>query len=536
MLEDFLAYLKRMGSKKLSLLLSILVAFFIILSFFYVQNRSLSFSPIYGDIDMSDKADILNFFGKWNVNFIDNGEDILVDKDEIRSLRMKLASEGIPSRASIVGYEIFNKSDSFSSSSFAQDVNLLRALEGEISRTIMSFEHIKTARIHLVVPKRDVLSYNNKKATASVVLKVKDGEVLSKSDIYAISHVVSSAVVNLSVDDVTIVGTDGKAFKLGSYSDEFSSSTLQEYKFDIERRIRDSIESLVEKAVGVGGVRSEVSVELDFDKVIIDSETYDTDPVLRSAQISEEKNHAKDGATNVSVENNIPNNSQEGNVNSFSDTEKIDELRNYEISREVKKHIRSPGVIKKISVAVLIDGIYSRDPETGENVYIPRSDAEMARLRKLIVSAAGIDINRGDTIEVDNLQFIHPKVVEIEDEGFIDEEMLYNLIVVSIKSLVVFLIFIFVVKPLFKLLLDYIISNSNNQEKKSSYVDKKEFNVILNEDNLSEKSSEKELTEEEKRSKELENLNSLVSNNPEVMVDIIRGWMESDLEKDKDSN
>ncbi len=486
-------------------------------------------TALYSSMDPSDKIEVTTMLNQWGISYSQKENDIFVKENEARAIRMRLASEGIPTKGSLVGYELFNKSDTFGTSSFLQDVNLLRALEGELARTIMSFEHIKAARIHLVIPKRELFNNNKNHSSASVVVKVKDGNVLSKKDVFAISHIVASAVSNMSPNDVTIVGTDGQSFKLGN-SDTVLSSSIQEYKFDHENRMRESIENLVEKAVGIGKVRAEVFIDMDFDQMVIDSEKYDSEPITRSIHTSEEKNVSKDNSKNVSVENNMPFGDSGSSSDFLSNFEKNDETINYEISKEIKKHIISPGVIKRVSVGVLIDGVYSFDKELDKEVYKPRSENEMARIRKLIVSASGIDTDRGDTVEVINMQFIHPEVVEYEENWF-ENTNFYSLASTLIISLVVLLISILVVRPIINSIIERVFLVNQNPKNDSSEISDDTRNISGNGD-VDDNSKVSDLTDINSSGNVLDDglnrLNDLVASNPDAMVDIIRFWMKKD--------
>ena len=363
-------------------------------------------TPLYQDISLADRSAILQVLNGLGISYkMDEGE-ILVDSEKARELRMILAAEGLPSSGSIVGYEIFNKSEALGTSTFSQNVNLLRALEGELSRTIASFDNIQMARVHLVLPKKELFSRESHKPKASVILKVRENP--NNKQMSAITHLVASAVQGLDVNNVTIVSTDGKPFKLPNDSQgNMISSSLQEYKLAVEQKLKHSVEDLIGKFIGVDKVRAEVNIELDLERLTIDAEVFDPEgQVVRSLQNNEEDSESADNIGAVSVSNNIPNaNSYDNGPRSNSIVKKREEVINYEVSREITKKIKEVGEIKKLSVAVLIDGNYVHNNVTGEYDYVPHSNEVIGKLYALVGSAVGFDKNRGDTLEIINMQF-----------------------------------------------------------------------------------------------------------------------------------
>ena len=361
-----------------SVALVLIFLIFIVMSFSYSN-----FEPIYTGLEGDDLSEVVKFLDRQGVEYQIAENGVSVKSSEVRSLRMRLASEGIPRNGSIVGYEIFNKPESLGTSSFNQNITILRALEGELARSIMSFDNIKSARVHLVLPKKEVFIRDHGEATASIVLKIRNGVELSKKTVDAIGNLVMTSVNGLKFNNITIVSTDGRSLK-SSYdeSDNFISNTT-EYKFSIEKRMRDVIENLVEKYVGIGGVRAEVSADINFDKEVVNLEKYDpSGKVLRSEHATEEKSNNSSGVGDVSVANNIPNadSNSQGNANNSS-FNKIDEVKNYEITKEIRNSVKAFGMIKRLSIAVLVDGIYGKGDEDNNRSYSPRSEEELKKIK-----------------------------------------------------------------------------------------------------------------------------------------------------------
>ncbi len=483
--------------------------------FFLISNwRYIDISPLYTDLTPSDRSTVINKLSSLGIDYEIYEGNILVDSDIVRKTRMFLAAEGIPSSGSIVGYEIFNKSEALGTSSFAQNVNLLRSLEGELSRTIMSFESIQNARVHLVIPKRELFNRKINKPKASVILKMHTGSSLVNKQVAAIMHLVASAVQGLSTEDITIVGTDGQPFKLpDDIQHGFISSSMYEYKLDMEKRLQTSIENLLSKFVGHDKVKAEVNVELNLEHLTIESEVFNPDSqVARSTQSIEESSTRTDGKTySVSVSNNIPNvdSSSDASADSSSDT-KSEEITNYEISRDIIKRKKELGDIKKLSIAVLVDGNYAYDDNTKEYIYMPHNTEAIEKLHALISSAVGLNAERGDVLEVVNMQFSNNKYESIDlDKEFWTSDKIYETIKLAVILLILSLISLFLVRPILKKLL--------NKNKKSA----QDGNSI----NPNQSGINAEVKEEEAVSI-TKKVNDIISESPEKATSMLRNWMK----------
>ena len=462
-----LNFINQIGKTKLVIISTVSVALFASLLFFIINFQHLDMSPLYKDISLADRSAILNALNTLGVNYeVDEGE-ILIDGDRIREVRMMLAAEGLPSSGSIVGYEIFNKSEALGTSSFSQNVNLLRALEGELSRTIASFDNIQTARVHLAIPKKELFSREVNKPKASVIIKTYNKNTLGNKQMSAITHLIASAVQGLDINNITIVSTDGQPFRLPSDQQEsLISSSLQEYKLATEQKLKNSIESLIGKFVGIDKVKAEVNVELDLEHFTVDAEVFDPDgQVMRSLQNNEEDSNSADNIGAVSVANNIPNGTaSENESRSKSTAKKREEVINYEISREVIKKIKEVGDIRKLSVAVLIDGNYTKDEITGEYSYTPHSTNTLQKLHTLVASAVGFDADRGDKLEIINMQFFNSDNSSssmIKEESWW-EENLYNII-----KLIMILMTVLLVVLLVKSLLNKWLDNKKSVQQEN---------------------------------------------------------------------
>lgn len=386
----------------------LLLSFLLLITFRFSTPQM---APLYSGLNIDDSSAIVGELQSMNVPFElrADGETILVARDQITQTRMTLAQDGLPSRGQ-VGYEIFDEQGTLGATSFVQNINQLRALEGELARTISSLARIKSARVHLVLPERELFRRERKDPTASIVLGVR-GE-LSSGEIRAIQHLVSSAIEGLSPNRVSIVDDAGRLLAAGGGDEEsFSAvaSEMAERTQGIESRLRTRIEGLLENVLGAGRARVQVSAEIDMNRLTRTSESFDPDgQVVRSTQVRETSNSAQNGADNgaVTVANELPgasDNTANGNASSenSSDTE---EVTNFEISKTTETQVSEAGSISRLSIAVAIDGRYVQDGN-GSASYEARSQEEIDQITSLVRSASGFVAERGDQIEVINMQF-----------------------------------------------------------------------------------------------------------------------------------
>ena len=338
--------------------------------------------------------------------------------DQMLRLRLSLAQQGLPSGGSIVGYEIFDRSETMGTSSFVMNVNMLRALEGELSRTISSLSQVESARVHLVMPKQEIFSRDKQEPTASVMLKLRGISELSKEQVGGIAHLVAAAVPGLRPSRVTLLDNSGHLLAGGGGEDSDAANVAassEEYRIAYQSRLKNTLEALLEKSLGSGKVKVTVNADIDFDRIVTNSETYDPNgQVARSVQTGEEKEQSadKEGKENTTAANNLPNaqaNQSAGGSSRIVD--KTDETTNYEISKTVQNHVKETGKVNRLSVAVMIDGNYTEDK--GKQVYAPRSEEERKQIDSLVKTAIGYDEKRGDNVDVVNMRFI----AESEENG-----------------------------------------------------------------------------------------------------------------------
>ncbi len=424
-------------------------------------------SLLYSELDQSDSAAIVSHLEAAGVPFelSPDGRRIMVPTDQVARMRLSMAESGIPNGGS-VGYEIFDQSGELGSSSFVQNINHLRALEGELARTIRSLGYIQNARVHLVLPQRELFSRERNEPSASVVIRLAGSSRLSKSQAAALQQLVSAAVPRLEADRVSIIDHRGRLLARTTSGDDVAdlANDAEEMRLNVEQRMSQSVEDLLERTLGAGNVRVTVSAELDFDRITESSETYDPDgQVVRSTQTIEESEQDQDGDGQdpVTVGNNLPDNELPqlgGGPTSSSSASRIEETVNYEISKTVRSHVRESGAVRRLSVAVLVNGNYAPD-ENDQLIYSPRSEDELLQIEELVKSAVGYDEERGDLIEIANMQFadltnMNNTLPESDLLFGFEKQEVMRLAELLVLGVVAALVLLLVVKPLLGRLLE----------------------------------------------------------------------------------
>jgi len=373
--------------------------------FFWIISRLAApqLELLYADLDMNDSARIVSQLESDQIPYElrNGGGAIYVPADLVPRTRVTLAEQGLPSGGSI-GYEIFDKTDSLGTTNFIQNVNLVRALEGELARTIRSVDAVKAARVHLVLPKRELFSRERQEPSASVLLHMRGSNRPTQSQVVAIQNLVASAVPGLNPNRISVVDGRGTLLTQG-FEDENSpaavSAKADERREQYQSRLARTIEQLLAQTVGPGKVRAEVFADMDFDRINTSEEVYDPDgQVVRSTQAIEESTSNREGGGDlpVSVATNLPDASFDpaGTSGTDASENRTEETVNYEISKKTINHVRETGIINRLSVAVLVDGTYGPGDE-GPNSYHPRSQEELNLLATLVRSAIGFDVERG---------------------------------------------------------------------------------------------------------------------------------------------
>ncbi len=433
-----------------------MIAFFIYL---ITRLTTSQMELLYGNLESGDSSRIVSELSTTGVPYElrNNGTEIYVPANEVARMRLGMAGQGLPSGGTI-GYEIFDDADVLGTTNFVQNINLVRALEGELARTIGSIISVRSARVHLVLPRRELFSRVKQNPSASIVLKMEGATRLDKEQVLAIQHVMAAAVPGLVPNRISVIDNKGSLLARGFEDDDPTAAMAakaDERRRIFENRLATTIESLLEKTVGFGRVRAEVRADMDFDRINTEEELFDPDgQVVRSTQTLEESATSREADANqpVSVATNLPDVDLAGGEGASSATaeSRIEETVNFEVSRKVVNHVRETGIVTRLSVAVLVDGNRPRDAE-GNRTYEPREEEELELLATLVRSTIGFNADRGDTVDVINMQFaqfIEEEEVELELFFGLNKNDLLRMAEILVLSIVAVLIILLVVRPL----------------------------------------------------------------------------------------
>jgi flagellar M-ring protein FliF len=456
--RGFVEFLKSLGGARIAAMAAVTVGLVAFFAFLIMRVTAPQMTPLFTDLSFEDSAAIVKDLERQAIPYDlrNDGAIVLVPKDRVPRLRMKLAEAGLPKGGGI-GYEIFDKSDALGATSFVQNINHLRALEGELARTIRALDRVQGARVHLVLPERPLFSRDKVEASASIVLKVRGA--LEPQQVRAIRHLVVSAVNGRKPERVSVVDEAGRLLADGAQTESPNGAGAEERQAAFERRLREQIEGIVSSVVGPGRARVQITADFDYNRVTQTSEKYDPEGrVMRSSQTREESSGTGDGREGqVSVGNELPGAPQrQGGDNPATPREqsrKSEEIVNYEISRSTKTEVIEGGRVNRVSVAVLVDGTYGKN-DKGETVYQPREKDEIDRIATLVRSAIGFDQKRGDQVEVVNLRFAEvPTFAVPEPQGlmaylqFTKDDVMHwieQLVMLALGIIVL----LFVVRPL----------------------------------------------------------------------------------------
>jgi flagellar M-ring protein FliF len=415
--QAFVSFFRTLGPTRIIAMGAVTIGLMAFFAFLIARATQPQLTPLFTDLSVDDSSAIIKDLERQGIPYDlkSEGAIILVPKEQVPRLRMKLAESGLP-KGGGVGYEIFDKSDALGATSFVQNINHLRAMEGELARTIRAIERVQQARVHLVLPERPLFSRDKAEPSASIVLKVRG--TLEAQQVRAIRHLVASAVNGLKPQRVSVVDEAGRLLADGSADETGTGVTADERKAVFERALRERIESLVNSVVGSGRARVQLSAEFDFNRITQTSDKFDPESrVVRSSQSREEvSGNGDNGAGAVSVGNELPNSNvrPEGQPGALSQNRKTEEVVNYEISRTTKTEVIEGGRVNRISVAVVVDGTYAKN-DKGETTYQPRSKEEIDRIAALVRSTIGFDAKRGDQVEVANLRLAETPAIPLAE-------------------------------------------------------------------------------------------------------------------------
>ncbi len=385
----------------------------------YFMNH-VDYQILYRDLNPEDAQAIATKLKEEKRDYQVQGNSILVagSTTDVDKMRLEIAGSGL-ARSGKVGYEIFDKSQ-FGMTDFTEQLNLQRALEGELARTISSLNEISQARVHLVMPKDSVFEDKKEEAKASVVLRLKKGIELSKGSISGIKGVVAGAVPGLRPYNVSVVDDEGRLLAQSAGSSEDGRSDLESgIRAQLEKEMTAKVVSILEPVLGKGKVHANASIDLDFNTTEQTEETFNPTPqAIASQQKTEERIGSSGMASGVPGTAPTPATPAAQGQSASSDRSRQSEVTNYEVSKMVRHTVQPKGTVRRVSVAVILDNktVFRQGADgkfTSSTQPIPAEDLE--KWRQLVQSAIGYNKDRGDTVTVENVPFFTD--IQTREEG-----------------------------------------------------------------------------------------------------------------------
>ncbi|MEB2285769.1 MAG: flagellar basal-body MS-ring/collar protein FliF [Myxococcales bacterium] len=367
------------------------------------------YRALYSGLGAADAGAVIEYLKAEKIPYrvSDNGGNIEVAAGRLYETRMALAGRGIPQGGG-VGFEIFDK-QTLGMTDFVQRLNYQRALQGELARSIAELDTVESARVHLAMPERSLFLAEERRPSASVVLKLRAGRTLAPEQIAGVVHLVAASVEGLRPNDVTVVDVNGQVLTRDQAEQDARSpgKGLMTFQREMEQGYTESIESMLARVLGPGHALARVTVALDLAQVEKTEESFDPDRVAVRNEKRSKETSAQGGSAGVATAN-ITN--EPAAATSGPTSEREDSNLNYEISRVTSRRIEQMGAVKKLSVAVLVDGTWTGEGEA--RTFVPRPQEEIDRYRELIKRAVGFNEERGDQIEVASAPFQAPAALE----------------------------------------------------------------------------------------------------------------------------
>lgn len=497
-------------------------------------SRDPSYVPLYSQMNARDASDIVAVLERSGIEYkMDQSHGtLMVPADELQTARMRLAAEGLP-RESGGSEEMFAGNGTFNSSQFMENARYIKALEAELARTISKFNDIKSARVHLAIPRESAFVRDTHQPSASVFIDVYSGLELKKHTIAAIINLVASSIPSLSASRVTVVDQDGQLLNEGGGQTMFSDTErFLDYRQTLEHQYAQKIQDILTPILGYGRVRAKVSADIDFTSYEQTQELFNPElAAVRSEQTMQEQRSASSDASGVpgALSNtpqpagtlgqknpasqgqpaNIPQ--QTMNDQSQAKDIKTQSTKNYELDKTVSHTKNQPGTIKRLSVAVLVDNRAVMDEKTKKLVKKALSAKEIDEIKLLVSDAIGLNVKRGDSLNVINSNFVKPDPIEsFPEERFWQKDSFWSIIKQFLGALFILAIIFGVLRPMLKTLA------SNKEEQ----VENPEAAGELSYDG---KISLKDVNDYESQ---LSLLRQVVDKEPKRVAQVVKSWVD----------
>lgn len=501
-------------------------------------SQSPSYQVLFANMAPQESSQVVDVLQTMNVDYkLDPATGaLMVPAGDVQSLRMKLAAEGLP-RSSSQGMDMLNEEQGFGTSQFIERARYQRAMEEELARSIAELNNVRSARVHLAIPKQSVFVRDRKEPTASVVVNLFSGRALERGQVEAITHMVASSVPNMTNSDVTVVDQRGNLMTQPEREAGMAMSDSQlEYTQKVEQLYIGRIEDILAPIVGMNGVRAQVVAEVDFTMTEQTHESYNPDmAAIRSEQVQEENRVGSVGSP-IGVPGALSNQPPGGGVAPEQTTVEGEEAtstnaapgstsksatRNFELDRTISHTRVAPGNVRKLSVAVLVDERRSIDAE-GNNVSTPMSEAELTRINALVMDAIGFNKARGDSLNIVNAPFIAPEAMDpLPEKPIWEQAWVWTVAKQVAGALVVLFLILGVIRPAFRDMTK-VPANSGNQAATGGGMTPQQ--AVSNTGGVSSEEIAKLTKGSDQMEEQMTNVRSLVQQDPALVAQVVKNW------------
>lgn len=421
------------------------------------------YRPLYGSLDRLDSAEVVSILEQYDIQFkVDGGTGaLLVAADDVHKARLKLAEAGVPGENS-VGFELLDKEQPLGTSQFMETARYRRGLEGELARTITSINTVRSARVHLAIPKRSVFVRDPRRPSASVFVELYPGRGIRPQQVKAIANLVASSIPELLLEDVTVVDQKGNLLSTGEEDEEMlMAARHREFTRKMETDITQRINSILEPIVGSESFKAEVSADVDFTAIEQAEEIFNPDlPAVRSEQTLVEDRAGGDllGGIPGALTNQPPGTGEApeeagpggGNGGNGPQSRREQATRNFELDRTVSYTKHQQGKLRRLTVAVVVDDRVTINPESGNEVREPWSENELERLSILVRDAVGFSAARGDSVNVLNTPFVARDDVFVGERAIWEEEWFQSIMKQLVGLIVILVLITGLLRPVLK--------------------------------------------------------------------------------------
>ncbi|MGH1371908.1 MAG: flagellar basal-body MS-ring/collar protein FliF [Cellvibrionaceae bacterium] len=438
------------------------------------------YRPLYGSLDRLDSSEVVDILEANDITFKIDGASgaLLVAEQDVHNARLKLAEAGLPGDKS-VGFELLDQEQPLGTSQFMESARYRRSLEGELARTVTSIHAVRSARVHLAIPKRSVFVRAPRRPSASVFVELFPGRGIKLKQVKAIANLVASSIPELTLENITVVDQKGNLLTTGDEDEEMMMAGKQrDYTRKIESDISSRINSILNPVVGAGRYKAEVSADVDFTEVEQAEEIFNPDlPAIRSEQTLEEARVGQGGAAGIpgALTNQPPANGEAPEVidpnnpganGAGSQNSRKQATRNFELDRTVSYTKHQLGKVRRLSVAVVVDDRVSIDPESGDEVRSPWSDNDLERLAILVRDAVGFSAARGDSVNVLNSPFVDREEFVVTEQPMWEKPWFLSLAKQLVGLLIIVALVLGLLRPVLKSLTSTGVKTKEDEKAK----------------------------------------------------------------------